>query len=265
MRKRRCLSFLLYLLLLYFIAFSQIYAETQYFYDNFNGDTFGDWTRISGDWYLVDNQMLAISEQRQVLVINEDVGADAEITVDIEIESSYANTPEGQICFRFIDQNNFYFAGLGAYGYKVGIGKIVNGYAQELTGVGSRSEVMLKHLYHLKVIVAGDQIEVYLDSSLMCSITDADLTSGGFGLTPFKSKVWYDNFVVKNMSSSTVFSDDFNKDFLEGWGEADGYFFLENNVLRTLPEAKRSYIVADQALPDDYEVEVRVKIRESSV
>lgn len=183
------------------------------FQDDFGG-TLDNWEVVNGDWYVENGRLRGDCWGRGVILFNGDVGQNYEISVKVyvisspiteyEVPSSWTTTqrPEAQIAFRHTN-GNYYFAGLGAYAYKSGIGKFVDGEAQMIASGGNANyqDVNVGVWYNLKLVVNGDYFEVYVDDVLVCSVSDSTHKVGRVGLTTIWSSAYFDDFVIKKIDS----------------------------------------------------------------
>jgi hypothetical protein len=175
------------------------------FKDDFSGDL-SRWEIIDGNWYIEDGKLRCdVISGREKIVFNEDVGDNYEITCKVYI-ISYVSGPEGQIITRYEDSNNFYFMGLGAYGYKGAIGTYNSGTASMLVSGGNSGyvDVQTGVWYEQKVVVVENTLTVFIDGEEICSITDTSHLTGRVGLTCIYSSVYFDDFTVKKLSPSPV-------------------------------------------------------------
>jgi hypothetical protein len=157
-----------------------------------------DWRIISGDWAIVNDELHASSVPRGTIVVREDPGFNYEISTRAKVTFSANGRPEAQVAVRYRDSDNYYFCGLGGYGYKAAIGIYEAGSARMLASGGNPDyqDVLLGQWYDLKVRVAGSTITVYVDGQEVCTVDDSTHGFGGMGLTTITSDVAYDDFIV---------------------------------------------------------------------
>lgn len=114
---------------------------------------------------------------------------------------------ESTIVFRYQNEENYYWAGLGAWNHKVSIGKCTSGPAggmvegrlhwcsstacwRELASVGESEELLPDVEYRLKVTIVGNVIQVFINNVLELTFNDTEgdpLTYGGYGFRIFNS------------------------------------------------------------------------------
>ncbi len=170
-----------------------------------------DWAIINGDWSIVQEELQTSAGVREVILVREDPGFNYEASTNTRVITS--STPESQIIVRYVDSNNYYFVGLGAYGYTAAIGIKEGGFARMLASGGNPNyqDIVVGQTYDMKVRVAGSTITVYLDGQEMCMVDDSTFGFGAVGLSSYQSDVAYDDFVVVDAfdPTSVVFQDYF--------------------------------------------------------
>lgn len=170
-----------------------------------------DWAIINGDWSIVQDELQTSAGVREIILVREDPGFNYEASTNTRVITS--STPESQIIVRYVDSNNYYFVGLGAYGYTAAIGIKEGGFARMLASGGNPNyqDIVVGQTYDMKVRVAGSTITVYLDGQEMCMVDDSTFGFGAVGLSSYQSDVAYDDFVVVDAfdPTSVVFQDYF--------------------------------------------------------
>ena len=97
--------------------------------------------------------------------------------------------PEVALIARFRDANNFYWLGLGCWGHRVSISRMVNGVPEELVFNGQRSEVQYDRFYALKVTCLGDLLQLYVDDVQELEVRDPTHPQGAVGYRPYASHI----------------------------------------------------------------------------
>lgn len=170
-----------------------------------------NWVIINGDWVIVNDELQTSAGVREVILVREDPGFNYEASTNTRVISS--TRPESHIALRYVDSNNYYFAGLGAFGYTAAIGIIEGGSVRMLASGGNPDyqDIVVGQIYDMRVRVAGSTITVYLDGQEMCTVDDSTFGFGAVGLTSYQSDVAYDDFVVVDAfdPASVIFQDYF--------------------------------------------------------
>jgi len=99
---------------------------------------------------------------------------------------------EASLVFRYIDDANFYWAGLGPYNHRVSICKYVGGTPSELAFAGLDTELVAGQTYELTVKVVGSVIELYVDGVLTLTVNDTSHPVGAVGFRSYNSHMEVD-------------------------------------------------------------------------
>lgn len=177
-----------------------------FFRDNFEIDL-SKWIIVEGDWFLRDGKLVcnggADPVSRTEIVANVEPGEDYDVSFQVTITGLMDPTrggPEGHALVRYIDADNYYFAGPGCYGWIGGIGIFLNGLASMIAGDTepdtTYSTVEINRLYEVTIKVRAYKIDVYVDGVLVGSGVDTTHPAGRVGLTTIWSTVEFDNFIV---------------------------------------------------------------------
>lgn len=172
---------------------------TQLFYDGFDNPALPNWTQVVPNW-TVANSALQGAEDPAVMagaliVTGNPAWTDYEVSTDTTILESYSDVQtigESAIVVRYVDADNFYWAGIGLWNHKVSVGIKVAGVYTELAYSGSQSDIIQNRKYNLKVAVKGQEITLFLDGIRVLSFTDGTHMSGLAGFRCWGSRVLYD-------------------------------------------------------------------------
>ena len=116
---------------------------------------------------------------------------DYTVETDVRVVSDSVNN-EVAVVVRFVNADNFYWAGLGCWGHRVSISRKVAGVTEELVFAGDHLEVLTDHTYHLKIVCKGDLIQLYVDDVLELEVNDATFPNGAIGYRPYSSHIQAD-------------------------------------------------------------------------
>ncbi|KAA3643390.1 MAG: hypothetical protein DWQ07_23035 [Chloroflexi bacterium] len=131
--------------------------------------------------------------------------SDASIEVQVVGMGGPFDAEAGIIC-RYVDDNNFYLMTITADGFYA-ISKFVNNEFTALTGNGDYAESSLINQGNssnaLRADCVGSTLSLYVNGTLVDSVTDSSLTSGDVGLvagtfTEPGSDIIFDDFTVYN-------------------------------------------------------------------
>ena len=130
---------------------------------------------------------------------------------------------EGQLIFRYTDENNYYFAGVGAYDSFAGIGKSINGvHSVVVTSDRPAEDIDPAGTYVTKIRAIGNKLFLYIDDKLECWTTDDTHPTGEAGLTSYKSVVDFDYFYIRDINGALLEQDQFG-DYIK-----DASFYIIN-------------------------------------
>ena len=154
------------------------------FIDNFAN--LNSWTVVDGTWTPMSGsvQGRGYASAEALMYSGSSSWTDYQITANV-------TTQAGQfagIVFRYVDSNNYYWAGIGDWGNQYGISKAVGGAYSEINGSGTASS-NVAGTYILKVIVQGSTITLYVNNILVLTTTDATFGSGAIGLRTFATTI----------------------------------------------------------------------------
>ena len=147
-----------------------------------------DWVKLIDTWkaypedFSIYDAMLrcASNPADPIILARVEPGFNYEIETRTIVTVSSVNRPESQIVFRYRDSQNYYFAGLGAWGYKAAIGKVVNGVATRIAQSGNPNyvDIELNQWYDVKVRVSGNTFTCYIDGEALCVVEDSSIGYG---------------------------------------------------------------------------------------
>ena len=135
----------------------------------------------------------------QRLIFAETIG-DGSISAQISVKKAGTATDRdpkvASILFRYQDRSNYYFAGLGAFGTRLAIGKRLNGQAQSVFSTQTSSFINYDHKYNVRVEFKGNRIEFFDNGVPQFAVTDNSFTSGNWGLATWKTVASFGNLSV---------------------------------------------------------------------
>lgn len=164
--------------------------------DDFNDGNDNGWTKYGGTW-TVENGQYCISNNGSGKSLAGDFSW-SNYTVEADIRP--VDTPNSGIVFRVTnpssgaDAMNGYFAGLGDN--VVVLGKM-NGTWNPITV--TNFTVNRDTWYHMKVVVNGQNIKVYVNDTAtpVIDVNDSSYSYGAAGVRAHYCKTYFDNFVVR--------------------------------------------------------------------
>lgn len=197
----------------------------------------GNFHQSGGNVLLGDN--LTLSRRNCISLVN--VSGNIKVEADVNVIEKTTN-PEGQLLIRYKDEGNYYFAGIGAYGYRGAIGKTVASTSSLIAksfASGTKMGINLNKPYDVRLEAMNDYLFLYIDNKLECWVKDVTHKTGNVGLSTYKSKVSYDNFKAIGLDGSIKAQDNFG-DYVK---EKD--FYIVNKELTPIECTAK----ADNVLP----------------
>jgi hypothetical protein len=174
-------------------------TSTLPFMDNFAN--LNSWTVVDGTWTPVSGsvQGKGYASAEALMYAGSSSWTDYQITANV-------TTQAGQfagIVFRYVDSNNYYWAGIGDWGNQYGISKVVGGVYSEINGSGTAASNGAG-TYILKVIAQGSTITLYVNNNLVLTTTDATFASGAIGLRTFATTIQVSSLGVSMPTPTTT-------------------------------------------------------------
>jgi len=115
--------------------------------------------------------------------------------------------------FRFVDRNNYYFAGTGAFEAKFCIGRVINGKSRRLAEAGSSESLQFDVPYRLRVKCEGSLITLFENEVPQLSYEDTTFDSGRWGLRTWKTNATFRNPVADSTRRTCFLIMPFGKEF----------------------------------------------------
>jgi hypothetical protein len=168
------------------------------FRDDFTADL-SKWTIHSGAWSLVNGVLDGVSSGEGLIVAGDVDWVDYALRSRVQLMPD-SSAMEVAFVVRFVDVNNFYWVGLGCWGHRVSISRMVNGAPEELAFAGDSAELTAKS-YDVEVICAGDVLQFYVDGVLELEWVDPTHPAGAIGIRSYNSHIEVD-YVEASESAS---------------------------------------------------------------
>jgi len=166
-----------------------------------NFDDLDNWTIINGLWTIENGTLKGNCPTRGTIIYNGDV--DGNYTISVKVYMTSTTHPESQIVFNYYDFENYYFAGLGTWGYLAGVGAFSGGTATSVSTYGytnDYSDIEVNRWYSLEVSVSGNMVSVVVDGEVLVENVNVGSISGPVGLTCIYGSVMFDDFKVQKIA-----------------------------------------------------------------
>jgi hypothetical protein len=97
----------------------------------------------------------------------------------------------GAIVFRFRDPKNYYYAGIGAYGSRFFISRMIEGRGQKIIASGSSDSIARGVVYRIEVRCSGNLISLAFNNIVLLKDFDDSFGLGQWGLQSWRSRVQF--------------------------------------------------------------------------
>lgn len=198
------------------------------------------WKEIFGDWKEEDKKIILHEGKRDGgildrLYINNIKTSDGFLRAKIKILSDTGGEKQGQLVFRYIDSQRYYFAGISGYRKKFMIGKRIPATWLPLILLGEDREIDLNTEYDIKVSFFGTKIELYFGEVKIAEYSDniSPYLSGNVGLRTWnQNKVQFEDIVLEQEKSTSFVIMPFKEEYR---GLYDNFIrkLLDNKGLET--------------------------------
>jgi hypothetical protein len=160
-----------------------------------------NWNVVGGTWSIVNGLLEGFSDAEGLIYTGENVWKDFTLTARVKI-SADSPRAEAAFCVCFVDSGDFYWAGLGCWGHRVSISRMVNHVPEELIFSGDRADVVKDVWYIVSIKISGSTIALYVNDVLEFAINDSTFTSGGVGIRLWSSHTYIDYLTVSGLAST---------------------------------------------------------------
>jgi hypothetical protein len=157
---------------------------------------------VLNDEWIVDETGFATPAKQQsaqqTLLFSETL-KDATMTAGVTIVKSLGQRWHGQeateanVVFRYVSENQYYYAGTGAWGAKFHISKALPGPIWlRLSSVGSAEVLEKGRAYRFRVVCQGSRIVLYENDTKVLEAYDDDFAVGRWGLQTYKTQARFE-------------------------------------------------------------------------
>jgi hypothetical protein len=154
-----------------------------------------DWNVVSGTWSIRNGSLEGVSNAEGLIYADDVVWRDCTLTAKVKIAADSPRA-EAAFCVRLGDSGNYYWVGLGCWGHRVSISRVVNHVADELIFSGDEADVVKDVWYFVSVKVSGDVIMLYVNDVLELVAYDSTFASGVVGVRSWNSHILVDHVTV---------------------------------------------------------------------
>ena len=137
------------------------------------------WTVINGAWNAANGMLQGTSSVGgEGLIWAGDRGwTNYGVTANV----SGVNSREASLVVRYMGPKDFYWLGLGCWGHKYSISKVLNGVPQELTSFGLASELEANKWYLISAVAVDNVLQLFVNNVKVLEWQDTSLSTGAIG------------------------------------------------------------------------------------
>ena len=172
-------------------------------YIHYDFDESLNWTVVGGTWSVLNGSLDGFSSAEGLIYTSDIIWEDCMLTAKVKIAADSPRA-EAAFCVRVVDSGNFYWAGLGCWGHRVSISRMIDQVSEELVFSGERADIVKDVWYVLCIEVSGDVISLYVNDVLELVINDSAFSSGVVGIRVWNAHVLVDHVTVSCFPSITT-------------------------------------------------------------
>lgn len=185
------------------VLFLKDYQKSWLCYDFHESLDFSVWRIIDGTWSTLGGMLEGSSRYEGLIYAEDVVWKDCTLSGKVKITVDSVK-PEVAFCFNVVDSKNFYWAGLGCWGHRVSISKMVNGVPEELAYEGEETEIVKDVWYTVSIEVSGNALNFYVNDVLELTVKDSTFSSGKIGVRIYNSHALVDYITVSGTKISNL-------------------------------------------------------------
>jgi parallel beta-helix repeat protein len=178
------------------------YGKSWIVYDFNETSDLSVWNPINGGWNVVNGSLEGFSNGEGLIYTVDKTWEECTLTAKVKI-SADSEKPEAALCFNIVDSGNFYCAGLGCWGHRVSISRVVNNVPEELISNASSTSVVKDVWHTLSIKFSGNTIMLYVNDALELTINDSTFSSGFVGMRTWSSHILVDNVTVSGFAETS--------------------------------------------------------------
>ena len=152
-------------------------ANAALFSDDFAN--INNWSIVNGVWTSADSVIQGTSTVGGQGLIW--AGSTSWINYKVTANLRVVNSADASIVLRYNGPADFYCLGLGSWGHKYSISKVVNGVNQELASYGLASEVEVGRWYLVSAVAVDGILQLFVDGTNVLQVQDNSLSKGAIG------------------------------------------------------------------------------------
>jgi hypothetical protein len=159
-------------------------------------ESFGNlnsWTTINGTWVPINGGVQGSGPLETLMV----AGCSSWTNYGVSAKLRAINSNEASLVVRFKGPTDFYWMGLGCWGNKYSISKVVNGICSKLVSSGDASEIAPGVSYTVSAIAMDGWLQLLVDGTEVLKVEDYSIPNGSIGLRTYGATMQAEELIVK--------------------------------------------------------------------
>jgi hypothetical protein len=161
------------------------------------------WMVIDGTWTVMYNVLQGTTQSGQEGLIW--AGDTAWTNYKVIASACKLSGNDLSLVVRYTGPDNFYWLGLGAWGHRYSISKVVNGVYTELASSGFASEVEVGRWYMVSAVVIDSTLQLFVDGVKVLEVQDSSHPSGAVGFRTWDGSMQANQLTVQSMGWSKTY------------------------------------------------------------
>ncbi|NOU67102.1 DUF1080 domain-containing protein [Paenibacillus sp. LMG 31461] len=241
------------------------YYDRNLFSDNFqDGDSAG-WASLLGTWNVAPegSKVLSIPSVDGQIAAGDSNWTNYSVQAKVKMTGQGSGGTGASLIFRYQDANNMYAFQLNKADGQI---KVLKKQAGTWTTIGTpvSQPIELNQWYIVKVFVNGSSIICYLDGVEKINMTDTTFSMGKIGFKAYNISSVYDDVSVKELSGTSLFSDNFDDGDSVGWTQVLGTWTVVtdgiNKLLAANSNSGENLVSTGNTSWNNYAVQSRIKM-----
>ena len=158
-----------------------------------------NWTVIKGVWTTTGSTLQGVSSVggEDLIWAGNTTWTDYELSANVKMLKA---SEDVSVVLRYIGPTNFYWLGLGCWGHKYSISKVVDGVYTELAYSGVASQVEVDRWYSVSAIAVGNNLQLFVDGVMVLEVQDSSHPTGAVGFRNWNGTMQAQLLVVQSES-----------------------------------------------------------------
>jgi hypothetical protein len=202
-------------------------ANAALFSDNFAN--LNNWTVVNGVWTSTDGVLQGTSTigGQGLIWAGNTAWTNYKVTANVRL----VNSGEASLVIRYKGPTDFYWLGLGCWGHKFSISKVVGGVTQELASSGLASEVEVGRWYLVSAVAVDGTLQLFVDGINVLQVQDNSLSKGGIGFRDWSGTMQAEYLNVESITWSKTYGTGTANSIIQS--SDGGYVMAGSSLIKT--------------------------------